>query len=387
MPNFIVSPWVAQKGSITVSKMLISYPFRIYTGLIATATLRGIQRVQWGWIDFFSPSKIGPYASNCTSQGTLATMVMRSMNSNLSIIGIITVILIAALMACQNVSPPQSTTFQSEPTSKIYSPTIHASTRSVKNSDMSTPSAPMKPPASTTPNPTSTKMPEPTATATPTTTPSPTPIGPCVDRIPADGGLALVTLEFGISREYVPPDLVNLSDHIPITVTLGYPSQVREIVIEPLTQLINDMLEADLQPQIISGYRSYASQAIAWNKWLKQIGDRASIVSAPPGHSEHQLGTTVDFGSPELALIVGDEDVKFHTYFYKTSESHWLEENAHKYGFTLSFTRETFDISGLYYEPWHYRYVGREFAEFLKDNDFTLIQFLLGNQEPPCISD
>jgi len=244
---------------------------------------------------------------------------MRTMNSNLSIIGITTIILIVTLMACQDVSPPPITAVQSEPASNTNTPTIHASTRSVKDSDLSTYSTPIKPPPSTTPNPTSTKLPEPIATATPTTTPSPTPIGPCVDRNPAGDVLELVTLEFGISREYVPPDLVDLSDQLPITVTLGYPSQIREIVIGPLTLLINDMLEADLQPQIISGYRSYASQAIAWNKWLEQVGDRASIVSASPGHSEHQLGTTIDFGSPELALIVGDEDVKFHTYFYKTS--------------------------------------------------------------------
>jgi D-alanyl-D-alanine carboxypeptidase len=312
---------------------------------------------------------------------------MRSMKSNLSIIGIIAIFLFVTLMACQNDSTPPSTTIQSEPTSNTLSPTIHTSTRSVKNPDLSTDPAPVKPPASPTPNPTSTKLPEPTETATPTTTPSPTPIGPCVDRKPADGELALVTLEFGISRDYVPPDLVDLSEYIPITVTLGYPSQVREIMIGPLTQLINDMIEADLQPQIISGYRSYASQAIAWNKWLEQVGDRASIVSTPPGHSEHQLGTTIDFGSPELALIVGDEDVKFHTYFYKTSESQWLEDNAHKYGFTLSFTRETFDISGLYYEPWHYRYVGPEVAGFLKENDSTYIEYLLENQEPPCIAE
>ena len=314
-------------------------------------------------------------------------MVMRSMNSNHSYIGIIAIILVTTMMACQNVSTPPGPTIESTPTSKTFSPASPVSTSSAKNPEQSTLSNPLNPPASTTPKPTSTKLPEATATATATTTPSPTPIGLCEDRNPADGKLALVTLEYGISRAYAPPDLVNLSDHIPVTVTLGYPSQVREIIIEPLSQMINDMLDAGLQPQIISGYRSYASQAIAWNKWLEQVGDRASIVSAQPGHSEHQLGTTIDFGSPELALIVGDDDVKFHTYFYKTSESLWLVDNAHKYGFTLSFTRETFDISGLYYEPWHYRYVGPELARFLKDNSFTLIQYLLEHQEPPCIVD
>ena len=309
------------------------------------------------------------------------------MNSNASITALVVIILIVTLIACQNDTMPPIQTNQYVATSTTYSPTIDVTTNSTNNLVTTAYAAPMKPPASTTPKPTSTTLPEPTATATRTATASPTPIGACIDRNPAEGELALVTLVYGISREYKPSDLVNLGDHIPLRVTLGYPSQVRQSVIEPLSQMINDMLEAGLEPQIISGYRSFASQTLAWNKWLEQVGDRASIVSAPPGHSEHQLGTTVDFGSPELAAIVGDEDVGFHTDFYKTSESQWLVENAYKYGFTLSFTRETFDISGLYYEPWHYRYVGPDMAGFLRDSGSTLIQYLLENQEPPCIPD
>ena len=309
------------------------------------------------------------------------------MNSNASITALVVIILIVTLIACQNDTMPPIQTNQYVATSTTYSPTIDVTTNSTNNLVTTAYAAPMKPPASTTPKPTSTTLPEPTATATRTATASPTPIGACIDRNPAEGELALVTLVYGISREYKPSDLVNLGDHIPLTVTLGYPSQVRQSVIEPLSQMINDMLEAGLEPQIISGYRSFSSQTLAWNKWLEQVGDRASIVSAPPGHSEHQLGTTVDFGSPELAAIVGDEDVGFHTDFYKTSESQWLVENAYKYGFTLSFTRETFDISGLYYEPWHYRYVGPDMAGFLRDSGSTLIQYLLENQEPPCIPD
>jgi D-alanyl-D-alanine carboxypeptidase len=149
--------------------------------------------------------------------------------------------------------------------------------------------------------------------------------------------------------------------------------------------MIGDMLEEGLRPHIISGYRSYSSQAIAWNKWLEKNPDTASIVSAPPGHSEHQLGTTVDFGSPELADIVGDEEIEFHTYFYQTSEGKWLQEHAHEYGFTLSYSREAFEITGLYYEPWHFRYIGRELATELKDNNSTLVEYLLEKEPIPCI--
>ena len=147
------------------------------------------------------------------------------------------------------------------------------------------------------------------------------------------------------------------------------------------------MIAQGLQPQIISGYRSYSSQVIAWNKWLEEYPDRASIVSAPPGHSEHQLGTTIDFGSPELATIVGDDEVEFHTSFYLTREGRWLAENAYKYGFTLSFTVENSAISGLYYEPWHFRYIGSKLARYLERNDISLIEYLSNNQAPPCIAE
>ena len=119
--------------------------------------------------------------------------------------------------------------------------------------------------------------------------------------------------------------------------------------------------------------------------WTFYVNRDQCIVSAPPGHSEHQLGTAVDFGSPELADVVGEPDIEFHTYFFKTSEGAWLLENAHRYGFTLSYTRETFELTGLYYEPWHYRYVGVEMATHLKELGQTLTQYQLANQPEPCI--
>lgn len=220
----------------------------------------------------------------------------------------------------------------------------------------------------------------------PTPSPQPTPIGPCSQRLPDDANLlTLVTLTYGLSRAYEPADLVSLADYLPVDVTLGYPTEVRQVIIEPLVRMIDDMRAAGLQPQIISGYRSYAAQAIAWDKWNREEPERAAILSAPPGHSEHQLGVTVDFGSPELPAITGIPDIQFHTYFYQTSEGLWLLENAHRYGFTLSYTREAFEITGFYYEPWHYRYVGTEMAAMLKETGMTLTEHLLISQPAPCI--
>ncbi len=240
----------------------------------------------------------------------------------------------------------------------------------------------LPPPPTVTPQPTVTPTPTPAATATPTFTPTP---DACERRIFSDDLFTIVTLTYGLSRDYQPSDLVTLSDYFPVAITLGYPTQVRQIIAAPLVQMVTDMQAAGLAPFIISGYRSYSAQAIAYQKWLTTYPDSATIVSAPPGHSEHQLGTTIDFGSPELPEVVGQEDIEFHTYFYMTSEGQWLLEHAHEYGFTLSFPREAFELTGFYYEPWHYRYVGVEMATFLKEVGMSLTEYQLLNSPPPCI--
>jgi D-alanyl-D-alanine carboxypeptidase len=244
-------------------------------------------------------------------------------------------------------------------------------------------------PPTFTPLPSETPSPTNTAAPPPTVVPLPTVIITttvrCEDRLPDENLLSIVSKTFGISREYEPIDLTALSDHFPHEVTLGYPSEVRSVIIEPLVAMVNDMLAAGLQPQILSGYRSSIAQSIAFDKWLREYPDRAAILSAPPGHSEHQLGTTVDFGSPELPEIVGEPGIQFHTHFYMTSESVWLAENAHRYGFTLSFPREAFEITGFAYEPWHYRYVGVEMATQLKELGITLTEYLLITEPAPCI--
>lgn len=230
----------------------------------------------------------------------------------------------------------------------------------------------------------------PTATATPTETPTPTAtaVPSCTQRdVNPDDLFAVVTFQYGLGRDYAPTDLVSINDHFPPAVTKGFPNEIRAIVLEPLQELIAAMQAAGLQPQIISGYRSYYSQNIAYQKWAEREPERVGMLSARPGHSEHQLGTTVDFGSPVLYQYVegADENIEFHTYFFKTPEGTWLIENAHQYGFTLSYPREAQEITGFYYEPWHYRYVGVEMATFLKENNLSLTAFQLQSQPPPCI--
>ncbi len=253
-----------------------------------------------------------------------------------------------------------------------------------------TPATPSPQPSPTGPG-SATPMAIPTAgpTATPTPRPSPTPNRDilCSERLADDGLLTVVTLTYGLSRDFEPRGLVPLSGYLPGDVTLGYPNELRHVAVGPLVRMITDMQAAGLHPFVISGYRSYSAQAIARQKWAEAEPERVNILSAPPGFSEHQLGTVVDFGSPELPEVVGQEDIEFHTYFYKTSEGFWLADNAHKYGFTLSYPFEAQETTGFFWEPWHYRYVGVEMATFLHEQGISLTEHQLATEPPPCIPD
>lgn len=287
------------------------------------------------------------------------------------------------LAGCQGTTSPEPVAAQPEATSRAATSDRTPTATPVP----ATPTATHPPPPTPTPQPTPTQTPTPTPSPTPTQTPTPTPVPVCSERIPSDDTLiSVVTTVYGLSSAYEPADLVPLSDYFGVDVTLGYPTDLREVAIGPLVEMIAAMQAEGLSPQILSGYRSHASQALAYNKWATKYPDRASILSARPGHSEHQLGTTIDFGSPELASIVGP-GFEFHTYFDQTSEGVWLAANAHHYGFTLSYPRDTTELTGFYYEPWHFRYVGQALATSLFQQDQSLTEFLLRTRPEPCIPD
>ncbi|MGN0739518.1 MAG: M15 family metallopeptidase [Treponema sp.] len=97
---------------------------------------------------------------------------------------------------------------------------------------------------------------------------------------------------------------------------------------------------------VSSTYRSYDYQAKLFQRWVEIDGlEEAERESARPGTSQHQLGSAIDFGS-----ITND--------FINTKQGKWLRDNAHKYGWSLSFPQEYEDITGYRYECWHYRFIG-----------------------------
>lgn len=201
---------------------------------------------------------------------------------------------------------------------------------------------------------------------------------PCQSRVVGTELLAFVTQQFSLPEFYVPADLTPLSDYFDSSVTLNQDLYLRQIVIDSLKHLLSEMNAAGLYPSIISAYRSYGEQSLAWKWWESQYPGRVAIMSARPGYSEHQLGTTVDFGSPAL-------DNLFHVDFANTPEGVWLTNNAHRFGFTLSYPDNSYYITGFKYEPWHFRYVGTTMATELFNSGQILTSWQLENLPPPCI--
>lgn len=249
---------------------------------------------------------------------------------------------------------------------------------------LSTPAAPRLLPTNTLVPSTPTATVEPTATYWPTVTRQKLPpevaagLTPCESRLVSDDLLLVVTQQFALPESYVPTNLVLLSDYFPNDVTRGLVLYARADMIEPLQHLMNDMNAVGLNPSILSAYRGYDEQALAWQWWGSQYPDRVAIMSARPGYSEHQLGTTFDFGSPALNHL-------FHVDFAIMDEGIWLADNAYRYGFTLTYPKDSYAVTGFKYEPWHYRYVGLELAGQLFNSGQNLTQWQLATMPPPCI--
>ena len=88
-----------------------------------------------------------------------------------------------------------------------------------------------------------------------------------------------------------------------------------------------------------------------------------------PGSGEHCLGLAVDFYTKKYH--------KLEKAFENTPEGKWLMEHAQEYGFIMRYGEDKVDITGIEYEPWHYRYVGVEAAEYIKEHNLSLEEFYI----------
>ena len=161
---------------------------------------------------------------------------------------------------------------------------------------------------------------------------------------------------FFLNENYAPAKLATIPDKYVFDASKKY--QFNDKVEVYLEKMLDAALDDGIDLKVISAYRSFGTQAILKSNYAVIYGaGTANSFSADQGYSEHQLGTTVDFTTPALGS-------NFDT-FDTTTAYTWLNKNAYKYGFVISYPKSN---AYYVYEPWHWRYVGVDLAERLHRN-------------------
>lgn len=179
--------------------------------------------------------------------------------------------------------------------------------------------------------------------------------------------LMLVNHSHPMAEGYV-PELANIdSEH-----------QVDQRILEPLQKMLSDAEAQGCGLYVCSAYRSVDRQKELFNEYMTdyvkqgmnyyEAAIETSKSTAWPGESEHATGLAVDIVSAQYEGL--DEKQG------ETKEQQWLMEHCYEYGFILRYPQDKSDTTGIIYEPWHYRYVGVEDAQKIKETGVTLEEYL-----------
>ena len=163
---------------------------------------------------------------------------------------------------------------------------------------------------------------------------------------------------YRLPRTYSPGDLTSTG--------LRGGGVIRRIALTDLRAMDRAARAAGARFAVVSAFRSYARQALMFSNRAASVGRAAALKSvARPGHSEHQLGTAIDFRSYDG-----------RTPFASTRAGSWMKANAWRYGWVMSYPRAKATLTCYSYEPWHYRYVGRGVARAIHDSGLTTRQWI-----------
>lgn len=176
--------------------------------------------------------------------------------------------------------------------------------------------------------------------------------------------------------------LVNPTNFIPDDwvvdlVKLGNGQAIDRSANKDLQQMLKDAKALKLRPVICSSYRTNEKQTELFNRKVaaykkqgyseKEAKKKAGYWVAVPGTSEHQLGLAVD--------IVSEANRNLNESQEKTALQKWLIKNCWKYGYILRYPTNKSKITGIGYEPWHYRYVGKEAAKAVTEQGICLEEY------------
>lgn len=165
--------------------------------------------------------------------------------------------------------------------------------------------------------------------------------------------LAKYSKVFFLNENYSPPRLATIPKQFYYDESRTF--DFHADAIDHLTDMIEEAKEDGVDLFISSAYRSFTTQGSLKAGYTVRYGSGANAFSADQGYSEHQLGTTIDFTTTGIGGGLVEA-------FDATPAFKWLEDNAHKYGFALSYPKGN---AYYVYEPWHWRFVGTELAKDL----------------------
>lgn len=187
--------------------------------------------------------------------------------------------------------------------------------------------------------------------------------------------LTLVNFEHPLEKDFAPKTL-GIADN-------SYETDSR--IVDATKNMIADARKEGVRIIAISAFRDYDYQMELFeNKVIRlqkskgysvdKAREEAATVVAYPGTSEHQLGLALD--------LVDANHVKLDESQENTAAYKWLYQHCAEYGFIVRYPNGKTDITGIIYEPWHFRYVGMEAAKVIMEKEITLEEYLLEYYEP-----
>ena len=191
---------------------------------------------------------------------------------------------------------------------------------------------------------------------------------PVDDQLKVDDDLLTLVNPWNPLPDSWTPDLVTLSDG----------RKIDSRCYEAFEEMMDACKAAGYSPFLCSAYRTQETQQGLYDNKVQRLVDsgmseeeakvEAAKAVAIPGTSEHQLGLAVDIVDANMQDLTDEQE--------NTATQKWLMANSWRYGFIHRYPNGRTDITGIIYEPWHYRYVGKDAAQDIFNRDITLEEYL-----------
>ncbi|MBP2002231.1 D-alanyl-D-alanine carboxypeptidase [Paenibacillus shirakamiensis] len=174
------------------------------------------------------------------------------------------------------------------------------------------------------------------------------------------GNLVLVNKRYPLDEVGIQPDIVTLAKRKELIqgyALMNENLRLSEHVAQLFKSMVLDAADDHVNHFLISsGFRTFKEQS-------RIFADKGDAYALPAGHSEHNLGLSLDIGSSQGKMS-------------QAAEGQWLKEHAWNYGFILRYPQDKTEVTGIAYEPWHFRYVGLPHSVLMRKKNFSLEEYI-----------